>query len=75
MSFTTWVDARLAKFAPAVAAALMADDAPLIAQINAGMAANEKAIVAALPGAMSGVMTNLPAIITQAVKNALPFPL
>jgi hypothetical protein len=75
VTLSTWVDARLANMAPAIAAALMADDGSLVAQIDAALGANEKAIVAALPGAISAAMVNLPNEITQAIKGLLPFPL
>jgi roadblock/LC7 domain-containing protein len=61
--------------APAIAAALMADDGPLVAQLQTMMNTNEKALAAALPGAISAAMVNLTAEITQAIKGLLPFPL
>jgi hypothetical protein len=81
MSLTSWVDARLALFAPAVAKALIADDAPLLTQLITLVATNEAKLASQMTGALntavSQAMTN-PAtqeMITQAVKNALPFPL
>jgi hypothetical protein len=79
MSITTWVDARLAKMAPLVAAAIMADDGPLVQQVQAMLAANEKALstslIQAIPSAVNSAVVNLPSQIAQAIKGLLPFPL
>ena len=79
MSFTSWVDARLASMAPLVAQAIMADDGPLVQQVQTMIAVNEKALstslIQAMPGAVSSAMVNLPSQIAQAIKGMLPFPL
>jgi hypothetical protein len=63
-SINSWVDARLAAFAPVVAAAIMADDGPLVQEMQA-----------TLDSAVAQAMKNLPGEIAQAIKGLLPFPL
>jgi hypothetical protein len=75
MSLGTWVDTRLANFAPALAKELLAEDAPLVKQLQDIAASNEKAMVAAIPGAISAAVVNMPSLIAQAIKKLLPFPL
>jgi hypothetical protein len=78
MSLSSWVDARLAVFAPVLAKAMIADDGPLVAQINTLIATNEAHLATqmtqALNTAVAQALANpaTQAMITTAVKNALP---
>jgi hypothetical protein len=81
MSLSSWVDARLATFAPVLAKAVVADDGPLVAQVNTLIATNEAHLATQMTQALNSAVSQAlkdpatQAMITTAVKNALPFPL
>jgi hypothetical protein len=83
MSFTSWVDARLANLvpvlAPAVAKAIVAESGPLVTQVEAATEQQlQKAVTQLETGmttAVGNATANLPAEIVTAIKGLLPFPL